>query len=175
MQETIVLTLIGDDRPGLIEQLSGVIAEHGGNWEQSRMTNLAGKFAGLLLVKVPKDRSDALLAALDGLTGQGAMQVLAERAGGSAPPPPVNEIQLELTGQDHPGIVHDISHALASRGISIDAFETETRAASMSGENLFVASANLQVPRSMSLETLRDALEALADELMVDINLGEED
>ena len=82
---------------------------------------------------------------------------------------------LRVVGQDHPGIVHDISHALASRGISIDAFETETRAASMSGENLFVASANLQVPRSMSLEALRDALEALADELMVDINLGEED
>ena len=175
MLQTIVLTVIGNDRPGLVDVLSGCIAEHGGNWEESRMAHLASKFAGLVLVRVSTAKADALLRALNQLETQGLMHITAERAGSGTEPADTSVLQLELTGQDHPGIVHDVAHALASRGVSIDEFETETRAASMSGGSLFFARANLSVPQTMPIEDLREALESLADELMVDVDLDRVD
>lgn len=174
MLETVVLTIIGDDRPGLVDVLSGCISTHGGNWEESRMSHLANKFAGLVLVKVPTTSTDALLTALAQLEADGTMQVTATRSG-----QPLSSrtrtVELELTGQDHPGIVHDIAHVLAEHGVNIDDFHSETKAASMSGEILFLAHARLEVPIAANENTLRDALESLADELMVDLALGEPD
>jgi glycine cleavage system regulatory protein len=171
---TLVLTIMGDDRPGLVDALSGAIAAHGGNWEQSRMAHLARKFAGILQVQVPDDQVPALTAALEALEADGLLQVLVER-GGEAPAAGTRRLSLELVGQDRPGIVQQIAHALAQRGISIEQLETETRSASMAGGTLFHASAVLQAPRDLPLEDLESALEALANELMVDLELAPED
>ena len=81
------------------------------------------------------------------------------------------EVQLELIGQDRVGIVQEISTALARHGVSIEKLHTETESASMSGETLFRAWADLRVPRDLDMELLKQGLEVLADELMVDINL----
>jgi len=170
---TLVLTVVGNDRPGLVDALSGVIAEHGGNWEQSRMAHLAEKFAGILLVRVPDARADALTQALEALETGGLLQIVAER-GSDQPAAARRRLTLELVGQDHPGIVHDIAHALAERGISIDELETETRSAAQSGGTLFHATAVLQVPAELSLQDLEAALESLANELMVDVELDAE-
>src|SRR5262249_62412332 len=75
----IVLTLIGTDRPGLVEAVAGIIAAHGGNWLESRMTHLAGKFAGILRAELPPDRATAALEALAGLQTRG-LRVVAEAA-----------------------------------------------------------------------------------------------
>jgi glycine cleavage system regulatory protein len=166
----LVLTVIGQDRPGLVESLSHTISTHGGNWLESRMSSLAGKFAGILLASVPEAHADALLNALRGLESKGLAIVVEKGATGESAMAH-DAFRLELVGQDHPGIVRDIAHALASRGISIDELHTETRSASMSGEELFHATAQLHIPQDILPDELRDVLETLADELMVDIQL----
>jgi glycine cleavage system regulatory protein len=170
METYLVLTVIGDDRPGLVEALAETIAAHEGNWLESRMSHLAGKFAGLLRVSVPASRFEALRAALSGLEARGLSVVSApggEEAGAS------REVRLELVGTDHPGIVRDISTALAHRKVNVEELSTETVDAPMSGQPLFRAVARLHLPAEASVDELRGDLEAVADDLMVDVSILE--
>lgn len=171
MPVSVVLTLIGDDRPGLVESVSEVLAAHGANWEQSRMASLAGKFAGILLASAPSARVAALKEALEGLSTEGLKLTVTHGAGGHAEAEH-RTFRMELMGQDRPGIVHEISSAIASHGISVDELTTEVVHASMAGGDLFKASATLQVPDSVDEEDLRETLEGLANEIMVDIHLN---
>jgi glycine cleavage system regulatory protein len=172
MKTSLVLTVIGDDRPGLVNVLSDTIAAVEGNWTETRMASLGGKFAGMLLVTVPQAQADALIAALRALEGP-ALHLTVERSGEGAPPAAGRLLALELVGQDRPGIVRDISHLLAAHGINIEELETACVSGSFSGEALFKARARLRVPREVTTEQLRVSLEALANELMVDISLDE--
>jgi glycine cleavage system regulatory protein len=168
---TLTLTCIGDDRPGLVSDLAGVVRAHEGSWERSQMARLAGKFAGILQVEVPDAHADALVADLDALAGVGLL-VTVER---TDVPPGVEaqRLDLELLGADHPGIVAEISAALAERGIGIEELTTDVREAPMAGGMLFEARAVLVAPPATSTEELRAMLESLADELMVEIRLSD--
>jgi glycine cleavage system regulatory protein len=167
MRTSLVLTVLGDDKPGIVEQLSDRIIAAGANWEESRMARLAGKFAGLLRVSVDADRADALAASLTTL-GAGGLTVVVEpsadsQAGAS------RTLRLELVGNDHPGIIRDISRVLAQHQVNIEELETNVTSAPMSGEALFRARALLRIPSTITLEALVGRLEALAGELMVDL------
>ncbi len=169
---TIILTVIGDDRPGLVSTLSAPISAHGASWNRSQMSRLAGKFAGIVLVSVADERLEALSADLAALAAQG-LHVTLERTD-----EPVEReslrLHLELLGADHPGIVAEVSAALAARGVSIEELTTDVRDAPMAGGTLFEAHAVLTAPPTTSTETLGSVLEALADELMVEIRLSED-
>ena len=102
MNESLVMALIGKDRPGLVKSLAAVVEEHGGNWQESRMVQLAGEFAGLLRVEAPSNRVDGLLAALAELED---LTVTVERARSAPEDAATRLLKLELVGQDHPGIV----------------------------------------------------------------------
>jgi glycine cleavage system regulatory protein len=173
MRTSLVLTVIGDDKPGIVEQLSEQIVATGANWEESRMARLAGKFAGLLRVNVDADRADQLAATLRALDA-GGLTVVVERSTnpetGSA-----KTIRLEVIGNDRPGIVRDISHVLARQQVNIEDLETEVVSAPMQGDVLFRARATLRVPPTVTVERLRSMLEALAGEIMVDLTLDEEE
>jgi glycine cleavage system regulatory protein len=168
MKESLVMTLIGKDRPGLVESLAAVVAEHGGNWEESRMVQLAGEFAGLLQVEAPSDRVDGLLAALTELE---ELSVTVERVRPAPEDAEKHLLKLELVGQDDSGIVHSIAKAMARQGINIEELESGLVDAPMSGEPLFKASALLRAPASVELDVLQAELEQLAADLMVDIQL----
>lgn len=169
MRASLVLTIIGDDKPGIVEQLSDQVLATGANWEESRMARLGGKFAGLLRLTVDGDRADALAAELTSLETVG-LTIVVERSSeqntGS-----YRTVRLELLGHDRPGIVRDISHALARHRVNIEELETDVTSAPMSGEALFRARAELGVPATVTTEMLRDVLEAIAGELMVDLML----
>lgn len=171
MKESLVMTIIGEDRPGLVEALAAIIEDHGGNWEESRMVRLAGEFAGLLRVHVDGERAGALEEALGRLDGISA--VVARVAEEEPPPADAHFLQLEVVGQDHPGIVHGVAEAIAALGINIEELETEVVSAPMSGGKLFQATARLRAPRSVTLGSLERDLERLADDLMVDLHLEE--
>jgi glycine cleavage system regulatory protein len=168
---TLVLTVIGDDRAGLVNAVAQVVARHGGNWEQSQMAELAGKFAGIVLVTVPDAGRDALIADLQPL--QGMLDVNAQVGGDQldTAPPEAQMLTLGLIGGDRPGIVREITDVLAAHRVNIESLRTETREAPMSGGRLFEATARLEVPSETDLGALRVALERLANELMVDIEL----
>jgi glycine cleavage system regulatory protein len=167
---TFVLTVLGDDRPGLVSAISAPIKAHDASWERSQLSQLAGKFAGIVLVSVANKRFDALSADLMALKDEG-LQVVLERTDD----PDEREslrLNLELLGADHPGIVAEISSSLAARGISIDELSTDVRDAPMAGGTIFEANAVLSVPPTTSIEQLRSMLEGLANELMVEITLS---
>ncbi len=172
---TLVLTVIGDDRTGLVDALAAPIAEHGGNWDRSQMARLAGKFAGIVVVTLPDEHVDSLEASLEGVRAQGLLDVRIAVAGTAASDGPVDTaplLQLHLIGQDRPGIIREVASALAQRDVSIEQLETSTISAPMSAEQLFEATASLRLPADLDLDTLRDALEDIANELMVDLDVS---
>jgi glycine cleavage system regulatory protein len=164
MRTSLVLTIIGDDKPGIVEQLSDQVLATGANWEESRMARLGGKFAGLLRVTVDRARADALAAELT------RSETVVEQSG---EPRAVSyrTVRLELLGHDRPGIVRDISRALAHHRVNIEELETDVTSAPMSGEALFRARVELGVPATVTTGMLRELLEAIAGELMVDLML----
>lgn len=169
---SLILTVIGDDRPGLVSALSAPVNAHGASWKRSQMSRLAGKFAGIVLVSVADDRLDGLAADLAALEAQG-LQVTLERTD----EPVARELvrlHLELLGADRPGIVAEVSAALAGQGVSIEELATDVQDAPMAGGTLFQARAVLTAPPGTSTEELASILEELADELMVEIRLSEE-
>jgi glycine cleavage system regulatory protein len=168
---TFVLTLLGDDRPGLVSALSGRVQSHGASWERSQMSRLAGKFAGIAVVTVADDAYDALVADLEALGADG-LQVALDRTD-TPDAPGSRRFTLDLLGADRPGIVAEISAALAALGVNIDELATDVREAPMAGGTLFEAHAVLDAPADVSGEALGATLEDLADELMVDITLSD--
>jgi len=169
---TLVLSAIGDDRPGLVDALAAQIARHGGNWDRSHMAQLAGKFAGIVVVTVPDEEVVALTDALETL--RGLLDVRVEVAGGGGLEETPTLLHLHLIGQDRPGIVREIAGALARRDVSIEELATSTASAPMSAEPLFEADATLRLPRGGDVDALRAALEEIANELMVDLDVAEQ-
>ena len=169
--ESLVVTVIGKDRPGLVESVSAVVEDCGGNWVESRMSRLAGEFAGILRVSVPGELADSLTRGLEALEANG-LRVVVER-GVEEGEAEGHLIRLDLIGTDRPGIVHKIAEALAARNVNVDELDTECDGAPWSGDTLFKAQARLRAPNDLDLDELREGLEAIAGDLMVDITLGE--
>lgn len=172
MNTSLVITVIGPDRPGLVSRLSDVAQRFGANWEESRMASLAGQFAGMVHFEVPGGKADALAAAFRELETSG-LQIVIARSDSAAPGGAVRRVRLELVGHDRPGIVRDLSAALAKLGVSIDELNTQVASAAMSGDDLFKVKALLAVPAGVANPALRQALEALANEMMVDLEAAE--
>ena len=168
---SLVLTVIAQDKPGLVELLSETIANHKGNWQESSMSRLAGQFAGILIIEVPQGHSETLTAALNDLQSQG-LNVNVQTSKDVAPEETYQHVSIELIGHDKPGIVREISHALNSLKINVESLSTELVSGSMSAEELFKAEASLRVPTSVELDDLQNALEDIANDLMVDLNLN---
>jgi len=170
MPTYMLISFIADDRPGLVESLSQAVAAHEGNWLESRMANLAGKFAGIVNVAVPAQRSQELARALDALSAQGlTLRVEASRAAGVALPQA--PYRLDIVGQDRPGIVREFAAALANRHINVTGLRSDITSAPMSASPLFTASVAIDVPAHIDLDELRERLEAIADELTIDYSL----
>ncbi|WOX06104.1 glycine cleavage system protein R [Microbulbifer pacificus] len=171
MQQHLVISIISDDKPGVVEMLSAAVAENGGNWEDSRMAHFAGKFAGILRVSVAAEDSGRLKEALKGLTGadfklqvEDALAVAADSR---------QTLQLKLVGNDRPGIVKEISRALAARRINVETLDTRYGSTPWSGEPLFTAECTISVAEDIDLDGLYDELDEIADELGVEIDCEE--
>ncbi len=169
MSTSLVLTAIGDDKPGLVEQLSTVISRHNGNWLESSMSHLAGKFAGIVCVSVDENDVDALkrdLAALPGL------RITAE-VSGEPPAEAGRRLTLALVGHDRIGIVREVSQVLARHAVNVEELNTHTASAPMSAEILFHATAELTASPALDARALIRELEQISNDLMVDITLDE--
>jgi glycine cleavage system regulatory protein len=167
MQATLVMTVIGPDRKGLVASLAKIVAAHEGNWLESRMCRLGGEFAGIVRVAVPAQKQTALEAELnrvDGLT----IVVRSDEPVPSATATIL--VALEVVGQDRPGIVREISIAVRAAGGNVEELATECLSAPMSGEPLFQARAKILVPETVALDSLRQMLETELAGLTVEIS-----
>lgn len=174
MKKSIVISVLGNDSPGLVESLSKIIVAHDGEWIESRMASLAGKFAGILRIDLPSNKVRDFQIALQNAEDLG-LSVIFEESVPSQRTPVQNQFEIELIGQDQPGIVHKISSALAQMNANVDELHTEVVEASMSGESLFKADIKLHIASDVKSSEIRALLEELANELIVDIELLEAD
>jgi glycine cleavage system regulatory protein len=165
---SLVLTILGADRPGLVEAIAQAVADQGGNWVESRMAHLAGQFAGILRVEVDAQQAGPLQQALAALAD---LQSTIQTETRAPDPAPQTVVQLSLVGQDRPGIVREISRVLASQGVNVEELNTKCTRAATTGQSLFQVEAQLRLPEGMSVDTLRAALEGVTSDLMVDIAL----
>lgn len=166
----LILTVIGDDRPGLVGELSAAIAAQRGNWLESSMSHLAGKFAGIVRVAIPEAQAEPLKAALAAL---GGLKVAAEISRAQKSAPTGRRLKLSLVGHDRIGIVREVSQVLARHAVNVEELNTCTSSAPMSAETLFHAQAELLAGAGLDTRALKAELERLSDDLMVDITLDE--
>lgn len=171
MPVELVLSIIATDRSGLVKDVSEVVAAHSGNWIDSSMARLGGEFAGIVRVSLPDGAVPEFEAALAGLAADDI--AVSVRRSEPTEPPKGHRARLELTGGDHPGIIHKISTALSDHNISFEGLETEVYPGSMTGGLMFSARADIVVPDKVSGDALRDELEDIAGDLMVEIDLSE--
>lgn len=168
MIQNYILTLIGDDKPGLIENLADVVKQNNGNWLESRLANLAGKFSGIVLVSIPKSQSEAFEAAILTLKDSG-LSVRATEAGTHSLAGRHTET-MRVIANDRPGILSEVSSALAKLSVNIEELTTDCEPAPMSSAMLFKAVAKINVPDSVSDDQLTETLEGLADDLVVEFD-----
>jgi glycine cleavage system regulatory protein len=164
----LVITIVGEDRPGIVESLAAVVADHDGNWLSSSMSNLAGQFAGIIEVAVEDDRCDGLAAAIGELSG---LQVHSVKGGAPTEVGDHQIAELEVVGLDQPGIVHSLTQLLKGQGVNLLQFASWTEPAPNSGDELFRAVAEFEITDTVNLKSLKDELENLAEEMAVDIEL----
>ncbi len=168
----LVLTFVGDDRPGLVNAISEKVADCGATWLESRSVRLAGKFAGVVLVNVPDDQITTLELSLRDLAHAG-LRISIERGAAAEPEKSRRLVALEIVGNERPGIVRDVTHALSRLGVNIEEFMSSLAGEPFTGVEMFHATARLSVPDGLKLDDLRKALERLAAEIMVDLTVGE--
>ena len=167
---SLILTVIGDDRPGLVGELSAVISAHQGNWLESSMAQLAGKFAGIVEVGVAAEQAEALTQALAKVAG---LRITVEKA---KPPESAGKgrrLKFALVGHDRIGIVREVSQVLARHAVNVESLETHTSSAPMSAAILFHAAAELTAAPDLDVSALTSELERISNDLMVDITLDQ--
>lgn len=166
----LILTVLGDDRPGLVGELSAAISAQQGNWLESSMSHLAGKFAGIVKVAVPDGNAEALQSALATLKG---LKITAESSTGEKSAVAGRHLKLSLVGHDRIGIVREVSQVLARHAVNVEDLSTRTASAPMSAEIMFHADIDLLAGSDLDARTLTVELERISNDLMVDINLDE--
>jgi glycine cleavage system regulatory protein len=167
---TLILSVIGSDRPGLTQALASAVLSAGGNWLESHLSRLGGLYVGSVLIELEADSIEALRAAVQAVDTQGlevriAPAVEAPNAGG-------DEILFSLVGQDRLGIVRQVTAVLSGLEVNIEAFDTRISAEPHSGAPLFHLDARLRLPSTLGAEAVQLALEAISAEIMVDISLA---
>jgi glycine cleavage system regulatory protein len=170
LRTSLVITFIGEDRPGLIEYISAVVAEHDGNWLESRMSQLAGKFAGIVRVGLASEQVSEMSHALKALEAKG-LSVLVETSDVGSDSSGQKLLELNMLGLDRPGIVREVSQALAKYSINVLKMNTDISNAPMTGELMFNADAQIEIPDSVDLKDLHEQLDLITDELAVEIEL----
>jgi glycine cleavage system regulatory protein len=169
MQIPLVMTVIGKDRTGLVESIARLVSEHEGNWLESRMCRLGGEFAGILRVHVPGEKRAALEQALAGMSD---LNIVVRSDGSERALGEPRIAFLEVVGPDRPGIVKEISHAVAAQGVNVEELTTECISAPMSGEPLFQARMKLLLSAEMTSATLRRSLAKPAGDLGLEYSVS---
>jgi len=166
--KSFLISVLGDDKSGLVDGLSKIIVANNGDWIESNMSSFEGKFAGILKVNVPSSNAAKLKKELT--SSSLGLQIVCEE---TKPVDALNNVKsynIELIGQNHVGIINKLSHVLADElDANVEELKTEIIDASMSGEQLFKAQINLHLPTSLDENLIRDKLEQIADEMMVEI------
>lgn len=168
MNQDVILTVVGSDRPGLTRAIADAVYAAGGNWLESHLSRLGGKYVGSVLVELPAERLGELETAARAIDAVGLhVEILPAAADGARSGQPLG---IEIVGQDRPGIVREVTTVLAGLEVNIEDFTTSIEGSAWSGAPLFRARAKLLIPATVSTDQVREALERLSGEIMVDFS-----
>ncbi|MBN2160202.1 MAG: ACT domain-containing protein [Spirochaetes bacterium] len=173
MKAYLVLTAIGPDRPGLVDEISAFLSSKKINIEESRMAVLGGEFAVILLASGEPgiiDRFGAEFNALQKNTGL-SIQIKPTMSPGERRVAPSFPHRLEATSMDHPGIVHYITSILHKRNINIESLESRVTNAPLSGAPIFKMICIINIPAEEKMSSIRKELEKLGDKMDIDIEM----
>lgn len=162
----VIFTLVGKDKAGLVDSLAKIVYSQGGNWLGSNISHMAGHFAGFVQIDLPEDKQDAIMLAF----ANHPDLTIHLMAGEVKEPTLQTRIGVEVTGNDKPGIVQELTSVFNQFNLNISKFESSCRSAPNWGSLLFKARAEIDVADGFELDNLRSALENIADDLMVDIH-----
>lgn len=162
----VILTAIGNDRPGLTQALADAVFAAGGNWLESHLSHLGGNYVGSILVELDDAGLPGLEAAARAVDASGLHVTIVPA--GDTPAASGETLLIEAVGQDRPGIVREITTVLAGIGVNIEDFATGTANGAESGSLLFRARARLTLPQGLSRDAVQAALEDISGEIMVD-------
>ncbi|MBZ2189910.1 ACT domain-containing protein [Alcanivorax sp. JB21] len=171
MDQLIVISALGSDRPGIVKALTGAVLERQGNILDSRMTVLGGEFAVLMLVSGSDDTLSQLEAAAPSLEQSLALTITLRRTRRAGEQASALPYQVEVVAMDHPGIVHEIAQFFSSRGININDLTTGTYAAPHTGTPMFSLHITLNVPAEESVSRLRDEFLDLCEQRNLDATM----
>ncbi|MGD7654580.1 MAG: glycine cleavage system protein R [Verrucomicrobiales bacterium] len=169
MSTSLIMTVLGTDRPGLVRSLADTVAEHGGNWLESRMARLAGQFAGIIRVECPDDSADALIKQLSepGIPG---LTIQSVRESATAPAQR-RLIEVDVFGSDRPGIVRELTAAIVTAGGNVEELTTGLESAPMAGHPMFRAHGTISIPLDSDSDSVVNSIESLGDDLTVDVSI----
>lgn len=165
----LVLTVIAEDQNGLVERVSNVVVNHDANWLASNLSILSGYFAGVIEVMVPENKLAGLQADLSKLEGMQITTHLCDAKDNVK----AQEIEFVITGNDRKGIVQELASVISHKGANIVSFVSSHQTAPNWGGELFHAIAKVGLPEGMQPEVIVDALEEIAADIVVDIELEE--
>ncbi len=168
MSNFIVLTVMADDRPGIVEKIASAISANGGNWLESSMSRLAGKFTGILLIEAQADNKQPLIDAMAALAADGISITTA--TGPKDTEDSGQQLTLTVLGNDRPGIISEISTILASNKVNVIQLTTSCESAPMSADPLFRAVAKIVLPGELDRAGLLESLEALSADLVAELD-----
>lgn len=168
-----LISVISDDKPGIVDAIAEKIAEVEGSWLESRLSKLAGKFAGVIRVAIDETQADALDSSLASLTERGIWIKSEPIAGSTSRAQDLKIAYVHLLGPDRPGIVRELSKALLKNQINVANLETSISSMPYSGDPLFEASGELEIPADVDLQEFHDTLNSIGDALALDIELSE--
>ncbi len=166
----VILVVSGSDRPGLTKSLAEAVQTAGGNWLESHLSRLGGKYVGSVLVELDPAKLPALEAEVLKVDASG-LRVSIVPADAAEPVVSAPSLHIELLGQDRPGIVREVTTVLADLHANIASLTTSTEGSAWSGEPLFRAKVQVTLPPGLTPDTVQNALEAISGELMVDFTL----
>lgn len=171
MNTHLILTVMSDDKPGVVEALAKVIAEHNGNWLESQLAHLAGKFAGVVQIQINEDHESDVIASLEGLKAQQIRVFVDHSAASGRTSTSEQTLLFHAVGPDRPGIVREVAHTLAHYGINMEKLDTRLSSMPYSGEPLFEAEGTLTLPAEFDRAALEERLDDIANALAMDISL----
>ncbi len=166
---SIVLSVVGSDRPGLTQALAAAVLSAGGNWLESHLSRLGGLYVGSVLVELDADAVERLRSAIGAVDAHGLEVRIAPAVEGGSPDG--EALNFSLVGQDQPGIVNQVTAALSGLGANIETFKSWISEEPHSGAPLFHVEARLRLPPDLGAARVQATLEDISAEIMVDVVL----
>jgi glycine cleavage system transcriptional repressor len=168
----LILTAVGPDRIGLVEKISAFIARHGCNIEDSKMAVFCGEFALIVLITGEGNKLVKVASDYREIETETGLTIAIKTPTARTAPAPFLPYRLTASCMDHPGIVYQISGVLSALGINIESMETETYAAPVSGTPIFRLEAEISIPTTTNINSLRQHFANMQREENIDIELS---